>query len=73
MLGIVTWIQELIWRDFYRHILVAFPRVCMNKPFKLDTMRVAWRFDQKEFDAWCQGKTGYPIVDAGVRVMSAHN
>ncbi|KAJ1568241.1 hypothetical protein HK096_007139 [Nowakowskiella sp. JEL0078] len=68
-IGILTWIQEFIWRDFYRQILVAHPRVNMYKPFKLNTTNVQWCGDQKLFDAWCQGKTGYPIVDAGMRQM----
>ena len=68
--GVVCWIQELIWREFYKHILVAYPRVCMNKPFKLDTMSVPWRYDDVEFRSWCEGKTGYPIVDAGMRQLN---
>lgn len=67
--GAVIWIQEIIWRDFYRHILVAYPRVCMNKPFKLDTLNVAWLHDDVKFEAFCQGKTGFPIVDAGIRQL----
>jgi deoxyribodipyrimidine photo-lyase len=42
----------------------------MNRPFKLDTEKVAWRFDETEFKAWCEGKTGYPIVDAGMRQLN---
>eukprot|EP00158_Paraphelidium_tribonemae_P003592 Partr_v1_DN26245_c1_g1_i3_m48392 putative cryptochrome len=67
--GIVCWIQELIWRDFYKHILVAYPRVCMCKPFKIDTLTVPWRNDDEQFAAWKEGKTGYPIVDAGMRQL----
>lgn len=70
-LGIVTWIQELIWRDFYRHVLVGFPHVCKNKPFKLETMNIQWIFDEDDFKAWCEGRTGYPIVDAGVSHRSS--
>jgi deoxyribodipyrimidine photo-lyase len=67
--GIVTWIQELIWRDFYRNVLVGFPRVCMGKPFKLETMNIQWLFEDDVFQSWCYGKTGYPIVDAGVSIF----
>ncbi|KAI9277712.1 DNA photolyase, FAD-binding/Cryptochrome [Umbelopsis sp. AD052] len=67
--GIVTWIQELIWRDFYRNVLVGFPRVCMGKPFKLETMNIQWLFEDDVFQSWCYGKTGYPIVDAGMRQL----
>lgn len=42
----------------------------MNKPFKLDTDRVAWSYDKDSFEKWCQGKTGYPIVDAGMRQLN---
>ncbi|KJS05675.1 MAG: hypothetical protein VR73_11905 [Gammaproteobacteria bacterium BRH_c0] len=69
MEGADTWINELIWRDFYQHILVAFPRVSMNKPFKLATDAVPWRDDEAGFRAWCAGKTGIPIVDAGMRQL----
>lgn len=67
--GITTWISELIWREFYRHILVAFPRVCMNKPFQPQTEKVPWRYDEGQFQAWCEGRTGIPIVDAGMRQL----
>jgi deoxyribodipyrimidine photo-lyase len=43
----------------------------MNKPFKLDTMTIPWRFEESEFQAWCKGRTGYPIVDAGMRQLNA--
>jgi deoxyribodipyrimidine photo-lyase len=68
--GISTWISELIWREFYRHILVAFPRVCMNKPFQPQTEKVPWRYDEGQFQAWCEGRTGVPIVDAGMRQLN---
>lgn len=68
--GAKTWISELTWRDFYTHVMVGFPRVSMNQPFKLKTNRLNWRTDKGEFEAWCQGKTGYPIVDAGMRQLN---
>lgn len=67
--GADTWINELIWRDFYQHILVAFPRVSMDKPFKPETDAVPWRDDEAGFSAWCAGKTGIPMVDAGMRQL----
>jgi deoxyribodipyrimidine photo-lyase len=69
--GPATWISELIWREFYRHVLVGFPRVGMGKAFLLVTERVAWRDDEEEFEAWCEGRTGVPIVDAGMRELAA--
>ncbi|KAJ3012945.1 hypothetical protein HKX48_005995 [Thoreauomyces humboldtii] len=68
--GITKWISELIWRDFYRHILVEFPRVCKNKPFKLETDRVPWLYDDEALERWKTGRTGYPIVDAGMRQLN---
>lgn len=65
-----TWLNELIWRDFYRHLLVFFPRLCQHRPFIGWTRHVAWRQDQNLFLAWQQGKTGYPIVDAAMRQLN---
>ena len=68
--GPATWISELIWREFYRHVLVGFPRVGMNRAFKPATERLPWRADEGRFRAWCEGRTGYPIVDAGMRQLA---
>jgi len=68
--GAVQWIDELIWREFYRHILVGFPRVSMNRAFKRETERIEWNDNQDHFEAWCEGRTGIPIVDAGMRQLS---
>ncbi len=67
--GAATWISELAWREFYRHFLVGFPRVCMDRPFKLKTEKIQWRDDDKGFDAWREGRTGVPIVDAAMRQL----
>ena len=68
--GIVTWISELIWRDFYRHLLSACKDLSKHKAFKSDTDRLPWKTDQDLFKRWCEGKTGYPIVDAGMRQLN---
>jgi deoxyribodipyrimidine photo-lyase len=68
--GPTTWISELTWRDFYTHVLVGFPRVSRHQPFKQKTAAIRWRTNQDEFDAWCQGQTGYPLVDAGMRQLN---
>jgi deoxyribodipyrimidine photo-lyase len=68
--GADTWISELIWREFYRHVLVSFPRVSMGRPFKLDTERLRWSRAEEDFLAWCEGRTGFPIVDAAMRQLS---
>lgn len=65
-----TWINELIWRDFYIQIMAAFP-YAMQSAFKPEYERIAWRNDIMEFRLWCKGMTGYPIVDAGMRELNA--
>lgn len=67
--GAVTWINELIWRDFYKHLLDAVPRLSMQQPYRLATERLKWHYNEKQFHAWQQGNTGYPIVDAGMRQL----
>lgn len=65
-----TYLNELIWRDFYSMILAHFPFV-VNHPFKRAYENIEWRNDPSEFQAWCEGSTGYPIVDAGMRELDA--
>ncbi len=64
-----VWLNELIWREFYQMILWHFPHV--GKSFKPAYDRIEWRNNQNEFKAWCEGRTGYPIVDAGMRELNA--
>jgi deoxyribodipyrimidine photo-lyase len=64
-----TWLNELIWRDFYMVILFHFPHV-VDGAFKPSYNRIPWRNSEKEFDAWCNAKTGYPIVDAGMNELN---
>lgn len=68
--GASTWISELIWREFYRCILVGFPRVCRHRPFKPETDRIEWNDNPEHLEAWKQGRTGVPIVDAAMRQLS---
>ncbi len=65
-----TWLNELIWRDFYMMILHHFPHVVKGS-FKPPYDNIPWRQSEKEFTAWCEGKTGFPIVDAGMRELNA--
>lgn len=65
------WIDELIWREFYRHVVFCFPRVSRGQPFNLDTEDTPWRNDPDQFEAWCKGRTGFPFVDAGMRELLA--
>ena len=69
--GIVCWLGELVWREFYKHILVAFPRVSMHRPFQVDTDQLKWRKDSRLQAAWEEGKTGFPLVDAAMRQLVA--
>ena len=64
-----TWLNELIWREFYQMILWHFPQV--EKSFKPAYDQIQWRNNPAEFQAWCEGRTGYPIVDAGMRELNA--
>ncbi len=66
-----TWINELIWREFYRHLIVAYPALCKHQPFIDWTHHVSWQKESAHFDAWKAGKTGFPIVDAGMRQMNS--
>lgn len=64
-----TWLNELIWRDFYMMILYHFPHAAKNS-FKPQYDRIEWRNNESEFQAWCEGNTGFPIVDAGMRELN---
>lgn len=65
-----SWLNELIWRDFYMMILHHFPYVC-QKSFKPKYDLIKWQLNESEFSKWCEGKTGYPLVDAGMRELNA--
>lgn len=65
-----TYLSELIWREFFMQILFNFPQV-EKRCFKSKYERVAWRNNEEEFEHWCNGTTGYPIVDAGMRELNA--
>ncbi|MEQ8712261.1 MAG: deoxyribodipyrimidine photo-lyase [Cyclobacteriaceae bacterium] len=65
-----TWLNELIWREFYQTILANFPHV-VDKAFKPQYDNIPWLNNQKQFERWCNGTTGYPIVDAGMRELNA--
>lgn len=65
-----TFLKELIWREFFMQILWHYPETAKNN-FKSKYDRIEWRNNETEFQAWCEGKTGYPIVDAGMRELNA--
>ena len=64
-----TLLNELIWREFYQMILWWFPHVA-NGSFKKEYDHIVWRNNEREFELWCAGQTGYPIVDAGMRQLN---
>jgi deoxyribodipyrimidine photo-lyase len=69
--GAVCWINELLWREFYKHIMVGYPRVSMHRAFRPNTEALAWRHDPEALAAWQQGRTGIPIIDAAMRQLLA--
>ncbi|MDP5457819.1 deoxyribodipyrimidine photo-lyase [Alishewanella sp. SMS8] len=68
--GAAVWLSELIWRDFYKQIMLAFPKLIKHKAFQAETDLIQWPNNAALFEAWCQGKTGYPIVDAAMRQLN---
>lgn len=64
-----AYVNELIWREFFMQILWHFPNP--HKAFKPAYDAILWRSDQDDFNAWCEGRTGYPLVDAGMRELAA--
>ncbi|MEP7164254.1 MAG: deoxyribodipyrimidine photo-lyase [Ferruginibacter sp.] len=65
-----SFLNELIWRDFYQMILWHFPQVGNGASFKPAYDNIEWQIDHGEFEKWCMGQTGYPIVDAGMRELN---
>ena len=64
--GVFTWITELLWREFYKHILVGYPRVSRHRAFRPETEYLPWRNAPDELAAWKLGRTGFPIIDAAI-------
>ncbi|MGY4539929.1 deoxyribodipyrimidine photo-lyase [Mucilaginibacter sp. UYNi724] len=64
-----TWLNELIWREFYMMILHHFPQT-MDHAFRPEYDRIKWINDEAQFEAWCKGETGFPLVDAGMRELN---
>ena len=64
-----TYLNELIWRDFYQMIIFHFPKT-INNAFKPLYDQINWERNEAHFQAWCDGKTGYPLVDAGMRELN---
>ncbi len=69
--GANCWISELIWREFYQHVVVDYPQVCKRKAMQAHTEAFPWSYDKAFFNAWCEGRTGIPNVDAAMRQLNA--
>ena len=67
--GITTWQQEIAWREFYQQAMYHFPSLAQG-PYREPFKNFPWRNDKNQFDAWCKGETGYPIVDAAMRQLN---
>ena len=65
-----TWLGELVWREFYMMALDHFPET-QTKAYRPKYDHINWRNNEKEYEAWCRGETGYPLVDAGMRELNA--
>ncbi|MGQ9786434.1 MAG: cryptochrome/photolyase family protein, partial [Anaerolineae bacterium] len=65
----MTWLNELIWREFYISILAHYPRVRAHA-FRTDLEHIPWQNDEETFTRWCAGRTGYPVVDAAMRQLA---
>lgn len=68
--GIASWVRELVFREFYRQVTVVTPHTNMNLPQNLKFDFVQWEDDEEGWQKWCQGKTGMPFIDAGMRQLN---
>ncbi|MFT6791717.1 MAG: deoxyribodipyrimidine photo-lyase [Cellvibrionaceae bacterium] len=64
-----AWVNELIWREFYRHLTDAYPHLSRSEDFKASKGPIPWEQNKSIWDAWCQGETGFPIVDAAMKQL----
>ncbi|WP_372762322.1 deoxyribodipyrimidine photo-lyase [Pseudoalteromonas sp.] len=64
-----TWINELVWREFYRHLIAEYPKLSRGENFNEKYNALTWRSSDADFNAWCEGRTGYPLVDAAMRQL----
>jgi deoxyribodipyrimidine photo-lyase len=68
--GEFAWVNEIIWREFYKYITYHFPQVSKGKSFNPKYDHIPWRDDKTSFVKWCEGKTGIPIIDAAMRQLN---
>ena len=68
--GVAAWVREIVFREFYRQMTVIIPHNAMNLPQNLKFDNVQWEDDEEGWYKWCEGKTGVPFVDAGMRQIN---
>lgn len=68
--GAGTWLNEIIWREFYKHIIFLFPKICCYQTLRAQYQHWPWHKDPKLLKAWSEGQTGYPLIDAGMRQLN---
>jgi deoxyribodipyrimidine photo-lyase len=69
--GAYSWINEIVWREFYRHLMIAQPRLCKGENYNKSADAVVWENNHEHFQRWCSGQTGYGLVDAAMRQLHA--
>jgi deoxyribodipyrimidine photo-lyase len=68
--AIKSWLDELVWREFYKHVLIGWPKVSMRRAYRAEYEQIHWNDDEQLFERWCEGMTGVPLVDAGMRQLN---
>ncbi|GLS91933.1 deoxyribodipyrimidine photo-lyase [Psychromonas marina] len=68
--GPVIWLNEILWREFYRHIMVLNPRIGKGENYNTKAKNIIWLNSKQDFKAWCAGETGYPLVDAAMQQLN---
>jgi deoxyribodipyrimidine photo-lyase len=68
--GVGTWLNELIWREFYKHLVFLFPKICCYQSLRSQHHYWPWNEDKTLFAAWCEGRTGFPLIDAAMRQLN---
>jgi deoxyribodipyrimidine photo-lyase len=64
-----SWCNELLWRDFYKYVMHHYPHVCRHEAWNPNYAAIPWRQDEADFKRWCQGETGFPLIDAAMKQL----
>lgn len=68
--GVFSWLNEIVWREFYRHLMILNPQLCKGVNFNKRADNIAWSNNREQFKAWCEGRTGYGLVDAAMHQLN---